>query len=336
MFSDIAVIGTGYVGLVTGACFAELGNNVACLDIDESRIRKLREGTVPFFEPGLQELVGRNVAAARLRFEIDPALVIPDARVVFVAVGTPQGADGNADLSQVRDAASTIARHIGRDTIVVNKSTVPVETGDLVGALIRERNATGHRVTVVSNPEFLREGSAISDFMRPDRIVIGVDEPGGAALVRELYAPLEAKIVETTVRTAEMIKYAANAFLATKISFANEVAAICDRVGVDVVGVMRAVGGDARIGAAFLGAGLGYGGSCFPKDVSALAYLARGVGVETPLLDATMAVNAGADRARPVRPPESAYPRWPAPRLRSWASRSSRIPTTFANRPPSR
>ncbi len=291
MFSDIAVIGTGYVGLVTGACFAELGNDVVCLDVDESRIESLRSGRVPFFEPGLEELVRRNASAGRLTFEVDPERAIPHAAVIFLAVGTPQTADGSADLSYIRKAAVTITENLGRDTVIVNKSTVPVETGDLVAAIVRERKATAHRVSVVSNPEFLREGSAISDFMHPDRIVLGVDDAEAAATMRHLYAPLDAKFIETDVRTAEMIKYAANAFLATKISFANQIALICERVGADVGDVMRGAGADQRIGTAFLGAGIGFGGSCFPKDLMALSHVAERVGVVPSLLEATLTIN---------------------------------------------
>ena len=291
MFSDIAVIGTGYVGLVTGACFAELGNHVICLDVDASRIEALRSGHVPFFEPGLEELVRRNASAGRLTFEIDPAGAIPNAAIVFLAVGTPQTADGSADLTYVRQAAVTIAEHLGRDTVIVNKSTVPVETGDLVAAIVRERKTSAHRVSVLSNPEFLREGSAINDFMHPDRIVLGVDDAEAAATMRQLYAPLNAKIIETDVRTAEMIKYAANAFLATKISFANQIAVICERVGADVGDVMRGAGADQRIGSAFLAAGIGFGGSCFPKDLAALSHVAARVGVVPTMLEATLAIN---------------------------------------------
>lgn len=291
MFSDIAVIGTGYVGLVTGACFAELGNDVVCLDVDASRIASLRAGRMPFFEPGLEELVRRNSATGRLTFETDPALPIARAAVIFLAVGTPQTADGSADLSYVRQAAVTIAQNLGRDTVIINKSTVPVETADMVAAIVRERKTSAHKVSVVSNPEFLREGSAIMDFMHPDRIVLGVEDPEVGAIVRNLYAPLDAKIIETDVRTAEMIKYAANAFLATKVSFANQIALICEKVGADVGEVMRGVGADQRIGPAFLGAGIGFGGSCFPKDLTALSHVAARVGVVPSLLEATLTIN---------------------------------------------
>jgi UDPglucose 6-dehydrogenase len=291
VFSDIAVIGTGYVGLVTGACFAELGNDVVCLDVDVSRIESLRSGNVPFFEPGLEELVRRNASAGRLSFEFEPDRAIPNAAIVFLAVGTPQTADGSADLSYLRRAAVTIAENLGRDTVIVNKSTVPVETGDLVAAIVRERKSGTYHVSVVSNPEFLREGSAISDFMHPDRIVLGVDDTEAAAMMRHLYAPLDAKIIEADVRTAEMIKCTANAFLATKISFANQIALICERVGTDVTEVMRGAGADHRIGTAFLGAGIGFGGSCFPKDLTALSRVAERVGVVPSLLEATLTIN---------------------------------------------
>jgi UDPglucose 6-dehydrogenase len=289
---EITVVGTGYVGLVTGACFAELGNRVVCVDIDSDRIQTLNAGRLPFFEPGLEELVARNAAAGRLIFETDPARAIVRASIIFLAVGTPQGSDGDPDLTQVREAALTIAQHLGRDTIVVNKSTVPVETGDFVSALIRECKVAPYEVSVVSNPEFLREGSAINDFMNPDRIVLGSDQPEALAIMRRLYAPLDASVIETDIRTAEMIKYTANAFLATKISFANEVALICERVGANVSDVMRAAGADKRIGTAFLGAGIGFGGSCFPKDVAALSKLARRVGLVPALLEATLSANA--------------------------------------------
>ncbi len=293
MSTDIAVIGTGYVGLVTGACFAELGNQVVCLDVDAGRIELLRSGKTPFFEPGLEELVRRNASAGRLTFETDPALAIPRAAVIFLAVGTPQTADGSADLSFIRQASITIAEHLGRDTVVVNKSTVPVETGDLVAAIVRERKTNAHRVSVVSNPEFLREGSAINDFMHPDRIVLGVEDVEATTAMRHLYAPLDAKIIETDVRTAEMIKYTANAFLAMKISFANQIALICERVGADVGQVMRGAGADHRIGTAFFGVGIGFGGSCFPKDLAALSHVAAGVGVMPSLLEATLEINRG-------------------------------------------
>ena len=261
----IAVIGSGYVGLVTGTCLAELGNQVTCIDADPSKLEKLKAGRTPFFEPGLQELVARNATAGRLRFTASTAEGIAGATIVFIAVGTPMDDDGHADLDHVRTAAAEIANALDTDKIVVNKSTVPVETGDLVESLIRELNASRFKVTVISNPEFLREGSAITDFMHPDRIVLGVDDAEAEREMRALYAPLDAPIIVTNVRTAEMIKYAANAFLAMRISFINEIAKICERVGADVRDIIVGAGSDRRIGTLFMNPGLGFGGSCFPK-----------------------------------------------------------------------
>lgn len=288
----ICVIGTGYVGLVTGACLAELGNQVTCIDTDVNKIRLLENGTVPFFEPGLEELVARNKRASRLHFSAD-ASALSEAEVIFIAVGTPPGEDGHADLQYVQAAARTIAARVrqGNRKIVVNKSTVPVETGDLVASIINEHSPYGQDVSIVSNPEFLREGSAIADFMEPDRIVLGVYDEQSATTMKELYAPLAAPIIVTDVRTAEMIKYAANAFLATKISFINEIAGICQSVGADVKDVVLGVGTDKRIGAAFLNPGLGFGGSCFPKDVTALACIAEKHNVAPIILRAVLQVN---------------------------------------------
>jgi UDPglucose 6-dehydrogenase len=289
----ICVIGTGYVGLVTGACFAELGNAVHCVDIDEQKVKSLRNGVVPFYEPGLNELVQRNSSQGRLAFTTSLAEGMADAQFVFIAVGTPPKHDGEADLRYVREAAEQIADNVHRDVIVINKSTVPVETGDLVDAIIRERCTKAFNVSVASNPEFLREGCAIGDFMHPDRVVIGVHDDSSAKQLCELYAPLDAEIIVTDVRTAEMVKYTANAFLATKISFTNEIANICQAVGADIKDVVRGAGADRRIGTAFMNAGLGFGGSCFPKDVQALQHIARNRGVEPRMLHATLAVNAG-------------------------------------------
>lgn len=290
---NIAVIGTGYVGLVTGACLAELGNNVVCIDTDSKKIAGLLAGKMPFFEPGLQELVARNARAERIAFATDASDAIAGASVVFIAVGTPMGEDGHADLRYVREAARSIAVALGDGDpkVVVNKSTVPVETGDLVAAIIRENMQASFEVSVVSNPEFLREGSAISDFMQPDRIVIGVSDEYSAQVMKELYAPLTAPLFVTDVRTAEMIKYTANAFLATKISFVNEIANICAKVGADVKNVVAAAGADSRIGTAFMNPGLGFGGSCFPKDVKALSKIAESYGVQPSILRAVLDVN---------------------------------------------
>jgi len=290
----ICVIGTGYVGLVTGSCLAELGNQVTCIDVDASKIRSLEGGIVPFFEPGLEELVGRNKRAGRLHFGTDAAF-LDDAEVIFIAVGTPMAEDGQADLQYVQAAARTIASRAqsGDRKIVVNKSTVPVETGDLVASIICEHTPYSQGISVVSNPEFLREGSAIADFMEPDRVVLGVYDEESADIMRELYAPLGAQIVVTDVRTSEMIKYTANAFLATKISFINEIAGICQRVGADVKDVVLGAGSDKRIGTAFMNPGLGFGGSCFPKDVTALARIAEKNSVEPTILRAVLEVNKG-------------------------------------------
>jgi UDPglucose 6-dehydrogenase len=288
----IAVIGCGYVGLVTGTCFAELGNQVVCVENDPARFEALAAGGVPFYEPGLSELVARNRARKRLSFARDVRTGIGRAQIVFIAVGTPMLPSGLADLTYVRAVAREIAEALDGPKLVVNKSTVPVETGDLVAAIIREFKRFDHPVQVVSNPEFLREGSAIADFMHPDRIVIGSHDAAAETMLRDLYAPLAAPIIVTDVRTAEMIKYTANAFLAAKISFVNEIAAVCERVGADIKDVVTGAGADRRIGSAFMNAGLGFGGSCFPKDVRALCGIAAQIGVATPLLDAVLRVNA--------------------------------------------
>lgn len=290
----ISVIGTGYVGLVTGSCLAELGNEVTCVDTDREKIASLQAGHIPFFEPGLQELVVRNHRAGRLSFSIDPAVPIAESEIIFIAVGTPMGADGHADLQYVRAAARSIAASVtpGITRIVVNKSTVPVETGDLVSAIIRESAADSCSISVVSNPEFLREGNAIADFNQPDRIVLGVSDETSAEVMKELYAPLSCPVLVTDVRTAEMIKYTANAFLATKISFINEIARVCEQVGADIKDVVLGAGSDNRIGTAFMNPGLGFGGSCFPKDVTALARIAQKHDVEPAILHAVLKINA--------------------------------------------
>jgi UDPglucose 6-dehydrogenase len=289
---NIAVIGVGYVGLVTGACFADLGNRVVCLDINEERIENLKKGIMPIYEPGLEELVERNVKAGRLSFTTSYAEAIRDAEFAFIAVGTPEGVDGEADLRYVRMAAESIADVLDHPIIIVNKSTVPVGTGDWVADIIRQRRGDGVEFAVVSCPEFLREGSAISDFMNPDRVVLGSLDSEAAESVAQLHLPLRTTIVITDLRTAEMIKYASNAFLATRISFINEIANICEAVGADVKEVAAGMGYDRRIGRAFLDAGLGYGGSCFPKDVKALAHMAQTQGRHPQLLNAVMDINA--------------------------------------------
>ena len=290
---SICVVGTGYVGLVTGTCFAELGNSVTCLDIVPEKIEQLRAGEMPIYEPGLEPMVQRNYAAGRLRFTTDYATAIPGADYIFIAVPTPTVAGGNgADMQYVEMAARSIAQNLQSNAVVINKSTMPVGSGDLVSAILQEhlRDST-LTVSVVSNPEFLREGSAVQDFLQPDRVVLGSSTRSAAERVAELYLPLRAPIVITDLYTAEMIKYASNAFLATKISFINEMARICDRLGADVKEVAAGMGYDKRIGRAFLDAGLGYGGSCFPKDVKALAFMAHEADLHPQLLEAVMQIN---------------------------------------------
>ncbi|MFC7499841.1 UDP-glucose dehydrogenase family protein [Enterovirga sp. GCM10030262] len=269
----IAMVGTGYVGLVSGACFSDFGHHVSCVDKDEAKIAALERGVMPIFEPGLAQLVERNVAGGRLSFTTDLALAVGGAEAVFIAVGTPsRRGDGHADLSHVFAATEEIARALRGPAVVVTKSTVPVGTGDEVERIIRE-TAPDATAWIVSNPEFLREGAAIEDFKRPDRIVVGTDDERAAELMREIYRPLylnKAPLMITGRRTAELIKYAANAFLATKITFINEIADLCEIVGADVQDVSRGIGLDNRIGPKFLHAGPGYGGSCFPKDTVAL------------------------------------------------------------------
>ncbi len=290
--SKICVIGTGYVGLVTGTCFADLGNEVTCLDIDKERIDDLKAGKMPIYEPGLEQLVKQNVAAERLLFSTDYQEALTGAEYAFIAVGTPSGSDGEADLKYVRSAAEAIADHVKESILVINKSTVPVGTGDWVADMInRRRDGNPLQFSVVSNPEFLREGSAINDFMNPDRVVLGSVDRSAAEMVAQLYQPLRCNIMITDLRTAEMIKYASNAFLATRISFINEIANICEELGADVREVARGMGLDKRIGYHFLDAGLGWGGSCFPKDVKALEHMAVLHGTQPQLLQAVMEIN---------------------------------------------
>ena len=289
---DISVIGVGYVGLVTGACFADLGNRVVAVDIDAARIAGLQQGQLPIYEPGLKEVVARNVAAGRLSFTTSYTSSLQNADFAFIAVATPASVDGDADLQYVQAASESIAREMVRPLIVVNKSTVPVGTGDWVAEIIRANQPRPIPFSVVSCPEFLREGSAILDFMNPARVVLGSLDEGPAHQVAELHLALRAPIMITDLRTAEMIKYASNAFLATKISFINEIANICEALGADVKEVARGMGYDPRIGAHFLEAGLGYGGSCFPKDVAALAFMAADKGRHPALLQAVMDINA--------------------------------------------
>jgi len=288
---QICVVGVGYVGLVTAACFADLGNHVIALDVDEKRVENLKNGVMPIYEPGLEELVKRNVKGGRLNFTTSYADAIKDAEYAFIAVGTPSGADGNADLQYVQAAAKSIAENMTAPLIIINKSTVPIGTGDWVADIVKKSQPKPIEFSVVSCPEFLREGSAIADFMSPHRNVIGSLDRDAADKVAHLHLPLRAPIVITDLRTAEMIKYASNAFLATKISFINELADLCELVGADVKEVAAGMGYDARIGRHFLDAGLGWGGSCFPKDVQALAFMAKEKGLNPRILNDVMDVN---------------------------------------------
>lgn len=288
----ISVIGTGYVGLVTGTCLAESGNDVICMDIDQEKIEKLAAGIIPIHEPGLEELIKRTVAYKRLTFTTDMAQAVKRSNIIFIAVGTPPGENGAADLNYVLKAAEEIGTYMNGYKVVVNKSTVPVGTGDKVKALIAGK--TKHKYDVVSNPEFLKEGAAIEDFMKPDRIVIGSESPRAIKIMRELYAALIRKgdrILVMDRRSAEMTKYASNAMLATKISFINEMANVCASLGADIDSVRRGMGYDKRIGFEFLFPGVGYGGSCFPKDVQALVQTAKEQGMDTKMLKAVEAVN---------------------------------------------
>jgi UDPglucose 6-dehydrogenase len=292
---QIAVIGTGYVGLVSGACFADFGIDVVCADIDGGKIAQLETGQIPFFEPGLFEKVQTNVAAGRLSFTTEVAAAIRDALVVFIAVGTPANRDGTPDLTFIDAVASEIGRNLTNYKVVVTKSTVPPRTGERVRALIAAEAGDSAEFDVVSNPEFLREGSAIGDFMRPDRIVVGADSERAVEILKDLYRPLyinETPFIVTDVPTAEMIKYTSNAFLAVKVSFINEIANVCERVGADVHQVSKAMGLDGRISPKFLHPGPGFGGSCFPKDVSALVAAAAGVDFDFKIGKAALEVNS--------------------------------------------
>ena len=288
---QICVVGVGYVGLVTAACFADLGNRVVALDVDEKRVENLKQDIMPIYEPGLEELVRRNVKGGRLSFTTSYAEALKGAEYAFIAVGTPSGVDGNADLQYVQAAAESIAKNMTAALVIINKSTVPIGTGDWVADIVKGAQPQPIQFAVVSCPEFLREGSAIADFMSPHRNVIGSLDRDAANKVAQLHLPLRSPIVITDLRTAEMIKYASNAFLATKISFINELADLCERVGADVKEVAAGMGYDARIGRYFLDAGLGWGGSCFPKDVQALAFMAKEMGLNPRILNDVMEVN---------------------------------------------
>ncbi len=290
----IAVIGTGYVGLVTGACFAEFGVEVTCVDVDENKINRLNTGEIPIYEPGLDKIVEKNVKANRLHFTTDIKSAVEQALVVFLAVGTPPQEDGTPDMSYYRQASKDIAEAMNGYKVLVTKSTVPVGTGKWLKNFVSENLKVQTNFGVASNPEFLREGAAIEDFMRPDRVVIGSNEEDAIAIMKDLYRPLyliETPIVITSLEAAELIKYAANAFLATKITFINEVANLCDAIGCDVHDVARGMGMDNRIGRKFLHPGPGYGGSCFPKDTRALTTVADSFGVETLIVDAVIEAN---------------------------------------------
>jgi UDPglucose 6-dehydrogenase len=299
----IAMVGSGYVGLVSGACFADFGHEVVCIDKDQEKIDRLNEGVMPIYEPGLAALVQSNVDAGRLSFTTSLTDGIAGAGAIFIAVGTPsRRGDGHADLSFVYAVAEEIGANLAQDAVLVTKSTVPVGTGDAVERIITDSGATGergHRVAVVSNPEFLREGAAIGDFKRPDRIVIGTEDEFGSEVMREIYRPLflnQSPILFTSRRSAELIKYAANAFLATKITFINEIADLCEKVGADVQDVSRGIGTDGRIGPKFLHAGPGYGGSCFPKDTLALLKTAEDAGSPSRIVEAVVKVNEARKR----------------------------------------
>ena len=290
----IAVIGTGYVGLVTGACFAEFGVDVTCVDVDETKIEKLNKGIIPIYEPGLDTVVEKNTKAGRLKFTTDIKAAVEPAQVVFLAVGTPPKEDGSPDMSYYQQAAKDVAEAMNGYKVLVTKSTVPVGTGKWLRQFVSENVSQDLEFGVASNPEFLREGAAIEDFMRPDRVVIGSNEERAIEVMKELYRPLyliETPIVITSLEAAELIKYAANAFLATKITFINEVANLCDAIGCDVHDVARGMGMDNRIGRKFLHPGPGYGGSCFPKDTRALTTVADQFGVETRIVDAVIEAN---------------------------------------------
>jgi UDPglucose 6-dehydrogenase len=291
----VAVVGSGYVGLVTGACLAEIGHRVVCVDSDRAKVRMLKKGHIPIYEPGLPEIVLSNRKARRLHFTNRLEEAMASAEYIFIAVNTPPLPNGEADLSYVETVARQVGRHLRRYTVVVDKSTVPVNTGDKVRQTLLLYGKKNVPFDVVSNPEFLREGTAVSDFMKPDRIVVGVESKKAETMMRELYAPVKAAMIVTDIKSAELIKHASNSFLATKISFANALAQMCDRVGADVTQVTQGMGADPRIGPSFLKAGLGYGGSCFPKDVSAFIHMAEEAGVDFKILRAVREVN---DQAR--------------------------------------
>ena len=292
---DVCVVGAGYVGLVTGSCLAEIGHRVVCVDSDPRKLKSLKAGKVPIHEPGLEEVFKRVVKSGRLAFasSVEEGLLYKGRRasVVFIAVGTPPRADGSADLSAVEHVAETVAKHMSGYTVIVDKSTVPVETGDWVSKTIQRFNKRGIPYDVVSNPEFLSEGSAVKDFMKPDRVVLGVSSKRAETLMREIYAPLKATVLVTDLKSAELIKHASNSFLATKISYINAVSALCEKVGADVKMVAQGMGLDRRIGPMFLNAGIGFGGFCFPKDLEAFHWISKQKGYDFKLLKAVQEIN---------------------------------------------
>ncbi|MCS7048514.1 MAG: UDP-glucose/GDP-mannose dehydrogenase family protein [Verrucomicrobiae bacterium] len=288
----ITIVGTGYVGLVTGACFAEVGHRVVCVDNDEKKVALLKAGGIPIYEPGLEELVARNTAAGRLRFTLSTAEGVEASEVIFIAVPTPPLPDGSTDLSFVERVAREVAGAMTEYKIVVDKSTVPVKTGEKVAETIKRYNKRGVDFDVASNPEFLREGSAVQDLMHPDRVVIGVTNPRPVGKLKEIYAPFNAPVIVTDINSAELIKHACNSFLAMKISYANLMAAVCETTGANVLDVVHGMGLDKRIGRAFLDAGLGYGGSCFPKDISAFIHIGEQLGLDFGLLREVAKINA--------------------------------------------
>ena len=320
----ITVIGSGYVGLVSGACLADMGNDVVCLDVDAGKIERLRRGEIPIYEPGLEGLIRRNAAAGRIRFTTDVAESVRHGEVQFVAVGTPPGEDGSADLSHVLAAARNIGRHLDHYAVIVDKSTVPVGTADKVRAAVAgelARRGSQQEFAVVSNPEFLKEGAAVDDFLKPDRIVVGSDDERASRVMREVYAPFQRnheRMIFMDVRSAELTKYAANAMLATRISFMNELANLAERLGADIELVRRGIGSDPRIGYHFLYAGTGYGGSCFPKDVQALQRTAGETGMQLHILDAVERVNE-AQKSRLLHKAEARFgPDWTGMRFALW------------------
>jgi UDPglucose 6-dehydrogenase len=331
--AHIVMVGSGYVGLVSGACFADFGHDVVCVDKDASKIEALKQGVMPIFEPGLAEMVTKNMREGRLSFTTDLAAPVSEADVIFIAVGTPsRRGDGHADLSYVYAAATEIADALKKYAVVVTKSTVPVGTGDEVERIIRERRS-GVEFSVVSNPEFLREGAAISDFKRPDRVVIGVEDERAKAVMQEVYRPLslnQAPLLFTDRRTSEITKYAGNAFLAMKITFINEMADLCEKVGADVQQVARGIGLDNRIGPKFLNAGPGYGGSCFPKDTLALIKTAQEHGVPVQIVEAVERVNRARKASMAARVIEAMGAMFQASALLFLVSPSSPIPMICA------